>query len=306
MDILNRFNSIGDSNNASNIVINHNNNNNIDQEINLENSKYSKKKSINGDTNGNKTQKNYLPQQSMGFHRKWQGGRCFFILCMIIKFLNQVKNYSSTYKFTQLMRNHFQIISDNSVDDKYYKQHNMLKHMRPNMFQKVARIAKTKISQLLPCFSGLFLKEGALLTKMRHFITDNLIIVQPDSFTKIVWDSFILFLLVINIFYIPIKLVFEQSDGLVLTPLMKIFLNDLPGWAFLFDIFMHFNTAYYSKGVVISQRLKILKHYLRTNFFWDMIVVVPFIISLRLKIPFMDSVLLLRTNKMRKIAQSFE
>lgn len=119
---------------------------------------------------------------------------------------------------------------------------------------------------------------------------------------KVIWDSFILFLLLINIFYIPIKLVFEYDDGLVLSRFLEIFLNDLPGWAFLIDIILNFNTAYYSKGVIISKRSKIFKHYLKTNFFWDSIVVVPFIISLKLRIPFMDSVLLLRTNKMRKIA----
>lgn len=87
----------------------------------------------------------------------------------------------------------------------------------------------------------------------KHFLGridwDNLIIL-PNSLSKIIWDSYILFLLSLNIFYVPIKITWEDSSmgGLKLNSLVKIFLNDLPGWTFLVDIFLNFNAAYYSKG----------------------------------------------------------
>lgn len=33
-------------------------------------------------------------------------------------------------------------------------------------------------------------------------------------------------------------------------------MNDLPGWAFLIDIILNFNTAAYNKGLIIFDRLK--------------------------------------------------
>ena len=33
-------------------------------------------------------------------------------------------------------------------------------------------------------------------------------------------------------------------------------MNDLPGWAFLIDIILNFNTASYNKGLIIFDRIK--------------------------------------------------
>lgn len=42
--------------------------------------------------------------------------------------------------------------------------------------------------------------------------------------------------------------------GLILSEWLRIFLNDIPGWTFLLDIIFNFNTAFYSKGVIIVNR----------------------------------------------------
>lgn len=75
---------------------------------------------------------------------------------------------------------------------------------------------------------------------------------------KIIWDSFILFLLSMNIFYVPIKLTWENSQqgDFYLNEWVSIFLNDLPGWAFLLDIIFNFNTAFYHKGIIMNDREK--------------------------------------------------
>jgi hypothetical protein len=38
----------------------------------------------------------------------------------------------------------------------------------------------------------------------------------------------------------------------------------------IFDIFINLNTAYYDKGLIVYDRIKILKHYYYTNFPSDM------------------------------------
>jgi hypothetical protein len=57
---------------------------------------------------------------------------------------------------------------------------------------------------------------------------------------------------------------------------------------------------------MVTERSKIIKNYLKGKFFWDLIVIIPFMISLRMKIKYLDMILLLRSNKMRKIALNFE
>lgn len=37
-------------------------------------------------------------------------------------------------------------------------------------------------------------------------------LIIPDSFFKLIWDSIILVLLIINMFYIPIKIVWQGGD----------------------------------------------------------------------------------------------
>jgi len=103
----------------------------------------------------------------------------------------------------------------------------------------------------------LILKSGRYFNrKILSKIEWKSTLILPNSMVKILWDSFMLFLLVLNIFYIPIKLTWEGNtsnnmSGLVMNEWTNIFLNDLPGWAFLGDIILNFNTAYYSKGLII-------------------------------------------------------
>lgn len=48
---------------------------------------------------------------------------------------------------------------------------------------------------------------------MEKIIDKCNIIILPDSGTKLLWDSFILMLLIINIFYIPIKLAWKVTNN---------------------------------------------------------------------------------------------
>lgn len=36
--------------------------------------------------------------------------------------------------------------------------------------------------------------------------------------------------------------------------ILVFFLNDVPGWSFMVDILLNFNTAFYKKGVIITGR----------------------------------------------------
>lgn len=69
--------------------------------------------------------------------------------------------------------------------------------------------------------------------------------IDPDSTFKLFWDIFVLVQIVINIFYIPMKLGFGfENEGVY----SSVFLNTIPSWTFVVDIMLNFLTAYYYKG----------------------------------------------------------
>jgi hypothetical protein len=55
----------------------------------------------------------------------------------------------------------------------------------------------------------------------------------------------------------------------------KMWLDLIPSYAFVIDIILNFNTAYYSKGIIIEKRLNIIRHYVKGVFFFDLFVIIP-------------------------------
>ncbi len=89
---------------------------------------------------------------------------------------------------------------------------------------------------------------------------------------------------------------------------MNYLRDELPSWIFIFDILMNFNTAFFKNGVIIDQRKRIFKRYyqgiivtinklkikLIGKLFLDLLIVIPFIFSLNLNIPYLEAILMLR------------
>lgn len=66
------------------------------------------------------------------------------------------------------------------------------------------------------------------------------------------------------------------------------------------EIVVNFNTAYYYKGMIHENRTKIFKHYIKGDFFKDLLVVIPYLIS-QYNIPYLNFVLLLRITRVNRI-----
>jgi hypothetical protein len=73
-------------------------------------------------------------------------------------------------------------------------------------------------------------------------------VIQPDSLFKVVWDSLVIMVIIVNIFYIPMKLSFNFEN--VENIFAQIMLETLPSWVLVCDIVLTFNTAYYRKGMI--------------------------------------------------------
>lgn len=54
-----------------------------------------------------------------------------------------------------------------------------------------------------------------------------------------------------------------------------------------------------------TNRKEIFKHYLTNNFFWDLIGVIPFLVSL-LNIPYVDFALLIRVTRVKTMVENLE
>ena len=124
-------------------------------------------------------------------------------------------------------------------------------------------------------------------------------IIMPDNNMKLLWDYFILFLILWNTLIIPLNLCFDldtiENPGFFSG--FDLFLL----YMILFDVLLSLFTAYYSKGVIIMNRSKIIKNYISHSFLWDFFSVIPYFLGPVFGNDFVKLLLMLRLVKMRKI-----
>ena len=99
-------------------------------------------------------------------------------------------------------------------------------------------------------------------------------LIKPDRPFRFIFDIFMLFYIVLLSSSIILKHGFNLNETDYIEPLW-IILEILPVWVFIFEILLDLNTSYYSKGMYIVKRSKILKHYMKYHFFLDIITILP-------------------------------
>ncbi|MCK5686668.1 ion transporter [bacterium] len=129
-------------------------------------------------------------------------------------------------------------------------------------------------------------------------------IVKEHSLFRIIWDTCILVLILTSIIIVPFQLVFQQSIDL--PALLVIYLIDL---FFMVDMALNFFTSYHHQGIEITERKKILRHYLKTMFFIDLIAVIPldllFLFTPELSVYNLPLVLLFRLPRILRIIRMY-
>ena len=104
-------------------------------------------------------------------------------------------------------------------------------------------------------------------TKNKANFFANLLI-SADSKFKLFWDLIIILQAVILAFIVP------QSFSFFLILPKRIFF--ISSGLFIFDIFICFNTTAYSEGSLINTRKEVAVHYIKTDFFLDLLSGFPF------------------------------
>ncbi len=69
--------------------------------------------------------------------------------------------------------------------------------------------------------------------------------IEPDSIFKLIWDLTLLIFILLNIFYIPMKISFHFDNS---NQTSSLIFEKIPIWVYFTDIFLQFNMAYYKNG----------------------------------------------------------
>ena len=119
--------------------------------------------------------------------------------------------------------------------------------------------------------------EKAILNpfiKISKFFQINVFTFEPSNPIRCSWDIFLAFILLIDVFYTPLKATFLLEHDVQYTIFNPIIL-----FLLFIDIIINLNTAYYSKGDYIKKKKKILQNYLKNNLFLDILIFAPFCIK---------------------------
>ena len=110
------------------------------------------------------------------------------------------------------------------------------------------------------------------LNSISKFYSDNAKIIKPYNKYKRMWDFFMIFPLLVDTFYTPLKAAFLEN----IETHYNIF-NFSILTIIYFDILFNLHTAYYLKGDFIVNRVKIFKNYIKNNFIIDLLIFLPVI-----------------------------
>ena len=96
-------------------------------------------------------------------------------------------------------------------------------------------------------------------------------VIYPDATFKGIWDLFGLFFIIYQAILIPFRLCFDvDATGGIL------YVEDIMDVAFMMDIIVTFNTGFYKKGYLVMKRKDIIKNYMKTWFWIDLVATFPY------------------------------
>ncbi|EAR83914.2 cation channel family protein (macronuclear) [Tetrahymena thermophila SB210] len=238
------------------------------------------------------------------------------IITLVKKFQSMLMSHSNQNKFRALDKKHFLVIGDKSVNYLYYTKYKQeqdqlyLKKMKTqgtmlNMRQGLQSKGKKNLQYFRQISNNTIQNEqikGNCLFLILLSLLKNVKVIQPNSRFKIIWNIVIFILLIINFFIIPLKLCF--ASFMTNNNIFK-YLTFVTGTTFSLDTIMNFNSAYFSKGLIITDRKKIIKNYMKKNFFIDLFTLLAFSFS-QFSYIYFEAGILIKILKLAPIMENFE
>ncbi|CAK62193.1 unnamed protein product (macronuclear) [Paramecium tetraurelia] len=220
-----------------------------------------------------------------GLNPTWQKGG-LKIINYVAKFMYQLKTKADKLKIKLMNYEIFMKLGDKSGDFQNFKKGNQ----------------KQKLNNLIHLIFNKMIFQIIQIWNLISQSLNKIAIIYPESTFKIIWDSVVVCFIVINIFFIPMSLSFELDKSSQISTLL---FETIPSYIFIVEILLNFNTAYYSQGIIHTNRSQIFFHYLSNNFIWDLLIAIPFILA-QFNIPYIQFILLLRIARVRSMIQNVE
>ncbi|CAD8075620.1 unnamed protein product [Paramecium sonneborni] len=207
------------------------------------------------------------------------------IIKYVARFIYQLKTKADKLKIKLMNLEIFEKLGDKGGDFKNFKR------------------GKDKEEKQILCL--IINKIVTFIVALWNFVCqylNRIAIIYPESSFKIIWDSIVVCFIVINIFYIPMSLSFELDKS---SQISILFFETIPSYIFIIEIMLNFNTAYYSQGIIHTNRSEIFFHYIQNNFCWDLLITIPFVLA-QFDVPYIQFILLLRIARVRSMIQNVQ
>jgi len=179
------------------------------------------------------------------------------------KFIGILKNLTSFRKPKWLKKLHFDMMNDLSFDFFSYQRFLQLKKAK-----KITKISKKSLYMMI------------LLEKLKKIVNfllfEILPIFDPTKKFTIFWDSIIVFAICFYFIVIPLDISFNYNIMEQISYLNTIKMFFL--YILCLDIAKSSSSSYYHKGLLVKDRKRILLHYIKTDFFIDILTISPLII----------------------------
>ena len=220
-----------------------------------------------------------------------------WIVFYVIRFAGILKANVILKKLMKLKPYHYNIIGDNTYFDTSYTYiYNTIRFRNPISVEQQNKLVK-KLEEFKE-------KINVIFQNILHYIR-NIDVFQPDDPFILFWNLIMLFFVLVNAFYVPLKLGFELTEAEV-NDFLYFTVEKCSAWVFLFDILIILNTAYFSKGVFISERVRIFVHYIKYSAILDLLSLIPILVAFWTVIPYLHVCFLLRILKLKGSIKKFE
>ncbi|CAK70404.1 unnamed protein product (macronuclear) [Paramecium tetraurelia] len=210
------------------------------------------------------------------------------IILIVLKFIQAITKQTFTTSFKLLNRQFFKLLKDKTSDYNYYLH-------RGYFTQAKAQSFMIKFDQRVNFFQ--YYRRNYIKRFMQF------ILLEPDDTIIIIWNIYLLCIVTINVFYVSLRLSFVEI--VKMDWVLKDFIfEQLPSYSFLLEIIIKFNTCIYSKGVLIKNRKRLIKRYLKREFLIDMVLIIPFFIGRQFDFIYLDLVIILKVFQISKLTNS--
>ena len=226
-----------------------------------------------------------------------------------IKFIKTIKLIMFAQKAIRILRNRtiyrplklcnkeLQILNDYSYFITKTKQHGLIiinsKTFRliKRNFKKIVRFCSNNLK-----FRNIYFKTLLIFIilivdcfkKLLKKIANYIPVIMPDRKAKVVWDTVVIIIICIFFCIIPMQLCFnifyddeleKIFEELHIHHMLSVFFVSIPDLLLIIDTILKFITGFYEDGVVIVEKSKIIKHYLKKGLIFDIFSYFPVIVQ---------------------------